>query len=60
MVEADKQLQRARTMGPSLRIDRVEISTDIDDPDYKSLGLTFSFSQSLTFSIFVRHGSLCF
>jgi len=37
VVEADKQLQRARTMGPSLRIDRVEISTDIDDPNYKSL-----------------------
>lgn len=36
--EADKLLLQARTLGPSLRVDRTIISTDIDDPEYKNLG----------------------
>lgn len=37
--EADKLLMQARTLGPSLRVDRTIISTDIDDPAYKELSM---------------------
>ena len=38
VTNSEKQLYRARTVGPSLRVDKVEISTVNDDPSYKKIG----------------------
>ena len=50
--EADDLLLQARTLGPSLRIDRVTISTGIEDPDFKDLGL-FCYIPVLVYSMAV-------